>query len=47
MRILYEKEDHEKLNNSMKSKEDKSKQWNKENQGKIVEHDKESNMESK
>ena len=42
-----EKEDHEKPNNSMKSKEDKPKQWNKENQGKIVEHDKESNMESK
>ena len=42
-----EKEDPEKLNNSMKSKEDKPKQWNKENQGKIVEHDKESNMESK
>ena len=42
-----EKEDHEKPNNSMESKEDKPKQWNKENQGKIVEHDKESNMESK
>jgi hypothetical protein len=42
-----EKEDHEKPNNSMKSKEDKPKQWNKENQGNIVEQDKESNMESK
>jgi hypothetical protein len=42
-----EREDHEKPNNSLKSKEDKSKQWNKENQGNIVEQDKESNMESK
>ena len=32
---------------NMKSKEDKPKQMNKENQGKIVEHDKKSNMESK
>ena len=31
----------------MKSKEDKPNQKNKDNQGNIVEHDKESNMESK
>ena len=42
-----EKEDPEKLNNNMKSKEDKPKQTNKENQGNIVEHHKESNVESK
>ena len=42
-----EKEDPEKLNKNMKSKEDKPKQKNKDNQGNIVEHHKESNMESK
>ena len=42
-----EKEDPEKLNKNMKSKEDKPKQKNNDNQGNIVEHHKESNVESK